>query len=164
MDTSTVPQPLAEPPASDTITRRLLDEFQRGFPLTARPFAAIADELGLDEHEVITMLNDLRTSGTVTRVGAVVSPARIGASTLAAMAVPPERLDDVAQIVSARAEVNHNYEREHTFNLWFVAVAPDAGQLQRVLDEIAAETGLEVLDLPLVEPYHIDLGFPLSWS
>jgi DNA-binding Lrp family transcriptional regulator len=80
------------------------------------------------------------------------------------MAVPDERLDQVADLVSGYDEVNHNYEREHRFNLWFVVTGPDEPHVRAVLDDIAAHTGLEVLDLPLVEAYRLDLGFPLQWT
>ena len=66
--------------------------------------------------------------------------------------------------MSAYPEVNHNYEREHELNLWFVATAPDRDRLTRVLREIESRTGLEVLDLPMVEDYFINLGFPLQWT
>jgi hypothetical protein len=60
--------------------------------------------------------------------------------------------------------VNHNYEREHGFNLWFVLAAPDAERVAEVLDEIATRTGIPVMNLPLEEAFHIDLGFPLQWT
>ena len=98
----------------------------------------------------------------MSRVGAVVRPNTIGASTLAAMAVPADELERVAALVSGFSEVNHNYEREHRLNLWFVVTAPDAAHLQQVLDDIAARSGYEVLPFPLLEDYHIDLGFELK--
>ena len=70
-------------------------------------------------------------------------------------------MEEVAALISAYDEVNHNYEREHELNLWFVVTAADVGRLRSVLAEIATRTGLEVLDLPLEESFHIDLGFPL---
>lgn len=148
----------------DDIDRRLLDEHQRGFPLCERPFAEVGRCLGIGETEVIARLRRLTAAGAVSRVGAVLAPRRIGASTLATMAVPPERLAEVAELVSAFPEVNHNYEREHRFNLWFVLTAPDRGRLDRVLKAIVATTGLAVLDLPMLEEYHIDLGFPIRWT
>ncbi|MGB7541292.1 MAG: Lrp/AsnC family transcriptional regulator, partial [Burkholderiales bacterium] len=54
-----------------------------------------------------------------------------------------------------------NYERENDLNLWFVATARDSGRLDALLAGIGSATGLEVLALPLVEEYHIDLGFDL---
>jgi len=146
----------------DPVERRLLNDYQRDFPLEPRPFARIAGEMDLDEDEVLAMLADLQGNGTLSRIGAVVRPNTVGASTLAAMAVPAERLEAVAALVSGRPEVNHNYEREHDLNLWFVVAAADQAAVQAVLEAIETETGLPVIDLPLQTAYHIDLGFDLS--
>ncbi|MCP5368432.1 MAG: AsnC family transcriptional regulator [Hyphomicrobiales bacterium] len=149
--------------ALDEFERHLLDGFQRDFPLTPRPFADIAARLGVTEAEVLDALREMKEMGLVTRVGAVFRTGSLGASTLAAMAVPAERLAQVADLVSAHGEVNHNYEREHRFNLWFVVTAADGDAVRAVLDDISAATGIAVLDLPMVEGYHLDLGFTLSW-
>lgn len=142
---------------------KLLNRFQRGFPLCPRPFAALAAQLDTDEASVLGALRALQANGAVSRVGAVFRPNIIGASALAALAVPPERLEQVAAYVSSRPEINHNYEREHRFNLWFVATAASAARLQAVLGEIEAGAACgPVLILPLVEDYHIDLGFDLG--
>ena len=145
------------------LEQRLLNEFQHGLPLTAEPFADIARQLGVYETTVLETLQRLQTEGVVSRVGAVFRPNRIGASTLAAIAVPETELEHVADIVSSFAEVNHNYEREHRFNLWFVVVAEDEQRLQRVLQEIETSCGYTVLDLPLLNEHFIDLGFDLKW-
>jgi DNA-binding Lrp family transcriptional regulator len=139
----------------------LLNEYQRGFPLCESPYAEIGRQLGVSETEVIDTLRSLQQRGLISRVGPVFKPNRAGASTLAAMAVPEARLDAVAALVSACDEVNHNYEREHHFNLWFVVTAPDAERVRAVLDDIEARTGIAVLDLPLECSFYIDLGFPL---
>ena len=141
---------------------KLLDDYQRGFPLVPRPYRAVADAAGLSEAEVIEIYARLKNEGVLSRIGAVVTPNVAGASTLAAIAVPPSRLGEVAALVSAQAEVNHNYEREHAFNLWFVVTATDIRAVEEVLRRIERLAGLEVLDLPLTCSYHIDLGFPLS--
>ena len=146
------------------IERRLLNDFQHDFPLSPTPYADIAQSLGVSEAEVLATLVRLKDAGAVSRVGAVVRPNTVGASTLAAMAVLPEEIERVAALVNGFAEVNHNYEREHRLNLWFVATAPDSTRLQQVLDEISAGTGYEVFSFPLVEDYHIDLGFELRWN
>jgi DNA-binding Lrp family transcriptional regulator len=152
-----------QPPLS-VLERHLLNDFQDGFPLVERPYAAVAERLGVDEQQVIDLLKGLQADGFVSRVGPVFRPNRVGASTLAAMAVPVERLPEIAELVSAYPEVNHNYEREHAFNLWFVATAADRKRLDEVLREIEQRSGLQVLDLPMVEDYFINLGFPLQWT
>lgn len=150
--------------AFDPVDRRLLSDFQRDFPLTPRPFAALADRLGVSETEVVERLRRLQAQGAISRIGAVLTPHRAGWSTLAAMAVPEDELDEVAALVSGYAEVNHNYEREHELNLWFVVTAPSRERVEAVLGEIETRTRLPVLDLPLLEAYRLDLGFALSWS
>lgn len=140
----------------------LLDIAQRDFPLSPRPYAELALRLGVKESEVIEALRTLREGRVISRVGAVYKTGAVGASTLAALAVPPADLEDVAAIVSAFPEVNHNYEREDAVNLWFVVTAPDEAARDAVLDAIEAATGLAVLRLPMVEDYHLDLGFTLA--
>lgn len=146
------------------LERRLLDAYQRGFPLSPTPYAEMARALGTDEPSVLAALERLQAQGIISRVGVVVKPRTLGASALAAMAVPAKRLEAVAALVSAYPEVNHNYEREDPLNLWFVAVAPDETRLAALFDEIEARTDLRVLRLPMIEDYHIDLGFKLKWA
>lgn len=140
---------------------RLLNDYQRGFPLEPAPFARIAANLGVSEVDVLEMADALVAKGKISRIGAIVRPNSIGASTLAAIAVPEQRLEEVARLVSGYPEVNHCYEREHAINLWFVVTAPDRAAVTDVLAEIQAMTGLAVLDLPILAAYHIDLGFDL---
>ena len=146
------------------LEKSLLNDFQHGLPLSPTPYADMAAQLGVSERAVISALEKLKTEGVVSRVGAVFSPNSIGASTLAAMAVPPAQLEAVAEIINTYPHVNHNYEREHNYNLWFVITARDEEELCRVIEDMEDKTGLPVLALPLLEDYHIDLGFKLQWT
>ncbi|MCC6195323.1 MAG: Lrp/AsnC family transcriptional regulator [Burkholderiales bacterium] len=141
---------------------RLLNDWQRGFPLVTAPYARIAEQLDADEAWVRGCIARWLEDGRVSRVGAVFRPGTIGVSTLAALAVPEGDVARVAAAVSARPEVNHNYEREHRVNLWFVVTATDAPALDAALAAIARETGYTPLSLPLVDDYWIDLGFDLE--
>lgn len=140
----------------------LADQWQRGFPLQSEPFAALATASELTQFEVIEHLELLQEQGALARIGATVRPNTVGASTLAAMAVPPQRLDEVAQIVSKHPAVNHNYEREHDINLWFVVTAANRVEVDASLKALSDLSGLQVFDLPLERSYHIDLGFRLN--
>jgi DNA-binding Lrp family transcriptional regulator len=146
------------------LEQRLLNEFQHGLPLSSEPWADIARQLGVYETTVLETLVRLQTEGVISRVGAVFQPNRIGVSTLAAMAVPEAELQQIAEIVSDFAEVNHNYEREHRYNLWFVVVAADDVSLRAVLAQIEERCGYALLDLPLQNEFFIDLGFDLKWT
>ena len=141
---------------------RLLNEWQRGFPLVPRPFAEIAAQCNSNEERVIATYRKLKDQGVIDRIGPVFRPNTVGASTLAAMAVPPERLAAVAAGVNRHPGVNHNYEREHRYNLWFVVTAASGAGVRDTLAAIEREAGLPVLDLPLQQQFHIDLGFDLN--
>lgn len=141
---------------------RLMNEWQRGFPLAPRPFAEIAAHCGMSEEEVIGSYRALKARGLIDRIGPVFRPNTVGASTLAALAVPPADLERVAALVSARPEVNHNYAREHRWNLWFVVAAQSAARVEAAVRDIEAQTGRRALRCPLLEEYHIDLGFDLA--
>jgi DNA-binding Lrp family transcriptional regulator len=141
------------------LERAIVNRFQHGFPRVSRPYAAVGEAVGCTEAEALAAVRGLAERGVLQRVGAVVRSGSVGCSTLAAMRVPPDRLAEVAALVSEIPEVNHNYEREHDLNLWFVIAAPDEARLCAVIDTIETTTGLDVLDLRLVEAYHIDLGF-----
>jgi len=140
----------------------LADQWQREFPLRPDPFAVVAAQSGLSQLEAVDLLQSLCDQGVLARIGATVRPNTAGASTLAAMAVPENRLHEVALLVSEHLGVNHNYEREHDINLWFVVTADNRAQVNWVLYDIAERSGIEVLDLPLQRSYHIDLGFRIA--
>ena len=146
------------------LQKDLLNDFQKDFPLSSMPYADIAAKLQVTEEEVLQALAELSEARLISRVGAVFSPHRLGTSTLAAMAVPKDQLESVATFISSLPEVNHNYEREHEFNLWFVMTVIDEEHLEAVMVEIEHVTGIEVMSLPMLESYHIDLGFNLTWS
>ena len=148
------------------LEKQLLNDYQQGMPLVSEPYSVIAQELNLkgfsvSEYDIIDSLKSLKDRGMVSRVGPVFKPQKVGGSTLAAIAVPDERMEEVAHIVNTFSQVNHNYKREHRFNLWFVITASSQEEVESVLAEIEQQTGLSVMNLPMEQDYHIDLGFPL---
>lgn len=140
----------------------MLNEEQRDFPLVARPFDLLAERYGLSPAEVMAFYRGWLDQGVISRVGGIFHQAAGGASLLAAMAVPPHDLDRVAEIVSQSPGVNHNYEREHTYNLWFVMTGKDAAAVEAAMQALDLQTGYQALRLPMVRPYRIDLAFDLK--
>ncbi len=142
--------------------KHLLNDYQQDFPLSARPYRDIADRLGVTEADVLSAFTELNDSNFISRIGPVIPPNHIGVSALVAMSVPKIQLQQVADQVSAHPEVNHNYEREHHFNLWFVLIASDAEHLRAVIETIEQETSISAMQLPMLNDFFIDLGFKLD--
>jgi DNA-binding Lrp family transcriptional regulator len=142
----------------DDLERRIVSTLQRGFPLVARPYAAAARDLGIDEATLIRKLKDLLEQGALTRFGPLFNADRLGgAFTLCAMSVPEAAFERVCAVVNAFPEVAHNYEREHRLNMWFVLATAEPGQIAGVIERIEAETGYSVLDFPKLDEYFIGL-------
>ena len=113
---------------------------------------------------MISRLAVLQQQQVLSRVGPVFEHSQAGASLLAAVAAPVEQIDLVAARINSAPGVNHNYAREHLYNLWFVMTAPDEDTLDERLDELEHQLKLPILRLPMVEGYHIDLGFDIDWD
>jgi len=142
--------------------KQLLNNYQQDFPLSPTPYRDIAGQLGVSEDEVLQAFQELSERKLISRIGPVIAPNSIGSSALVAMAVPEADLPRVAELISSYPEVNHNYERENRFNLWFVAVADDDQHLRAVIDEIELRTGYKAMLLPMLADYYINLGFELE--
>ena len=146
----------------DAVNRRIINAFQGGFPISERPYAEAAARVGIDEDEMIERIEDMLEAGTLTRFGPLYNAEAMGgALTLAALAVPVERYDEVAEIVNGFPEVAHNYERAHALNMWFVIATDDPARAATVIEEIEAQTGLTVYDMPKEEEFFIGLHFTL---
>ena len=73
---------------------------------------------------MIDRIKRLVEDGRLSRFGPMWNAEALGGDVcLCAMAVPPERFDEVAEQVNAHPEVAHNYERTHALNMWFVISA-----------------------------------------
>jgi len=146
------------------LEHHLLNDFQQGLSLSPTPFADIANVLGVTEDEVLKTLQQQQDKGVISRVGAVFRPNGVGVSTLAAMSVAEKDVERVAEIINACEAVNHNYQREHHYNLWFVLMAENEQMLAGVIESIEQQSGYAVMSLPMLEDFHIDLGFDIKWT
>ncbi|NQU60624.1 MAG: Lrp/AsnC family transcriptional regulator [Rhodospirillales bacterium] len=144
----------------DEIDRRIINDLQEDFPISERPYKDAAESLGLAESDLISRLERLCGDGTLNRFGPLFNAERFGgAVTLAAIRVPEDRFEEVAEQVNRRPEISQNYARDDDLNMWFVIATETPGRIAKVIAEIEHETGLEVIDLPKIEEFYIGLRF-----
>jgi siroheme decarboxylase len=148
---------------SDLLDREkaLLSALQDRFPLVARPFAALGDELGCTEDEAIVRTRVLKDAAIVRQIGAIFDTRRLGyTSALIACEVDSERLSGVAREVSRHPGVSHNYARDHRFNLWFTLGLPPGQDLEQEAARLTAQPGVRrQLLLPMLRAFKIDVRF-----
>lgn len=148
--------------ALDPTDALLIRRLHGDFPLVERPFAQVAQELGLAEHEVIERLQRMLGEGVLSRFGPLFQIERAGGQfVLAAMQVPEDRFDEVAAIVNAMPEVAHNYRREHRFNMWFVIGCESPGLACEACERIERQTGLRVYAFPKEREFFVELKLPV---
>ncbi len=152
------------PPKNDLMDaedRRLLNRIQSDFPVTARPYRTIGQELGMNEDEVIERVRRLKSAGLIRRIGGNFSPEKLGfVSTLCAAKVPAEEVDRFAEIVNRFPGVTHNYLRENSFNVWFTFIAPSMAEIEANLAAIRDATGVDaIMNLPATRVFKIRAKF-----
>lgn len=142
----------------------LLDNYQHYFPLTDRPFDSIARHLGIREIDVIKQTQVLLERGVISRIGPIFSADSVGVNRLVIMSVPVEALEHIVSKICEFDEVTHCYEREHKYNLWFVVSTDSDKALQLTLSIIEEKVHYQLVSLPMLHDYQIDLGSRLNFD
>jgi len=145
----------------DPIDSAILNRIQSDFPITSRPYLAVADELGLTEKEVLNRVAELKKAGIIRRIGGNFVPGKLGfVSTLCAARVPADKIGHFAKIVNRYPGVTHNYQRDNKYNVWFTFISPSMDEIKANLKKIAADTGVhDILNLPATKVFKIKAQF-----
>ncbi|MBN2270781.1 MAG: AsnC family transcriptional regulator [Sedimentisphaerales bacterium] len=147
----------------DELDYRILDALQDEFPLRERPYEVIAERLNISGDELWQRVRALLEEGVIRRMGASLDSLKLGySSTLAAISVPANRVDEAAQVVGRYPEVTHSYLRNDQFNIWFTVIAANSERIAIILEEIRSALLLEVwavLNLPVTRLFKLDARF-----
>ncbi len=146
----------------DATDRAIIDGLQGGFPICERPYAEIAERLGISETELLERLQRMLATRVLTRFGPMFQVERMGgAFVLAAMRVPDAEWLRVLEIVNAFPEVAHNYRRESDrnceFNMWFVLATETADGIDTAVRRIEEASGLPVFPFPKLQEYFVEM-------
>lgn len=144
------------------LEKLLINRLQNDLPLVSEPFQVIADELGCDESEVISSLQNLLDKGVITRFGPLFDISKKqGAFSLCALKVAQSRIDEVAKLVNSYSQVAHNYLREHEWNMWFVLATSSPQELEDVYQDIVAKSGCVGINCPKEKEFFVGLYLPV---
>ena len=130
--------------------RELIAAIQGGLPLVARPYAAIAAQLGLAEADVMTRLEALQTAGLIKRMGVVVRHRALGyrANAMVVWDVPDDQVERIGALLADEACVTLCYQRPRRlpawgYNLFCMIHGRERDSVLRRLEQIVACHGLE---------------------
>ena len=128
----------------DEKDREILQMLQGKFPLESEPYKVIGDKLWMDEVSVISRVARMIESGVIRYLGPFFDSRKLGyRGCLAAMNVPEQQVERVAEIINGFAEITHNYLREGSPNVWFTVISPTAERREEIFAAIRKETGID---------------------
>ena len=146
---------------TETLKNELLFEMQNSFPLTQKPFEAIAKELKTTEAHILTMVQQLKDEKIIRQTSAIFDTKRLGySSSLVAFKVASDQVDRAAEIINSHPGVSHNYLRNHDYNIWFtMAVAPDSTLgLEQTIEILKVRTkAQDAITLPTLKMFKISV-------
>jgi DNA-binding Lrp family transcriptional regulator len=152
-----------EKSSMNELGRQFINWYQGGFPLNEQPYATVASRLGTDETTLLATLTELLNSGILSRFGPLYDASSIGGGlTLAAMSVPEQDFNVVAEQVNSLPEVAHNYRREHELNMWFVIATETPEILDRALSRIESLTARRVYNFPKLQTFYLGLRLSID--
>ncbi|HEY8742605.1 MAG TPA: Lrp/AsnC family transcriptional regulator, partial [Chloroflexota bacterium] len=124
----------------DEVDGQLLNRIQGDFPLVAQPFSVLGDWLGLTEGDVIARVARMKRDLIVRQISAIFDTRQLGyKSSLVAMQVPGDRVDQAGEIINQHPGVSHNYRRNHAYNLWFTIAVPPSVDIARTVELIGVD-------------------------
>ena len=125
--------------------QRLIEAIQGGLPLVSRPYAAVGEQIGLTEVEVIASLAHLIQIGVIKRLGIVVRHRQLGyrANAMVVWDVPDAQVTAIGQQIGQFDGVSLCYRRarhlpEWPYNLYCMIHGKDRNAVLRDLDKLIA--------------------------
>ena len=140
------PLPIRESEAQ----RALIAAIQGGLPLVPRPYAAIGEQIGLSEGEVIQGIRRLFEQGLLKRMGVVVRHRALGyrANAMVVWDIPDRRLDELGPCMGRFSFVTLCYHRPRhlpvwRYNLFTMIHGRSREEVLARVQELVASCGLE---------------------
>jgi len=150
----------------DKLDHHILKSLQDQFPIDTEPYDALAKKLEITCDELWGRIGKMVQAGLIRRIGASLDSNKLGfPSTLAAVSIPKERVEEAAEIIGMFPEVTHSYLRKDRFNIWFTIIAADDKRIDDVLEHIRSALSLkdsQILNLPAKRLFKLDARFNMA--
>ena len=141
---ATAMRPDSAAPLLDAIDRQIIVATQSGLPRVARPYHAIAAQLGVAAEEVMRRLRRMLETGIIRRIGAVPNHYTLGykANGMSVWDAPDERVRELGEKIGARVPVSHCYPRPRhppawPYNLFAMVHGRDRDEVEAKVRTIA---------------------------
>ena len=137
----------------DELDKKVINLIQGDIPLGPRPFALMAEKIGMSEEEFVTRVRDLKERGIIRRFGATLRHQEAGYSSNAMIAwsVPDERMEEVGKTLSRFREVTHCYQRrpqeDWHYNLYTMVHGSTREDCYQIAERMSRRVGIREFTL-----------------
>ena len=128
--------------------KALVRALDQQIPIVARPFAAVAEQIGQSEEFVLETLKDWKKQGVLRRIGAILYHRTAGFKANAMCVWPVDGdVPAAGRRVAARPEVSHCYQRPRLatfpFDLYAMIHTRSWDETRALFEDISSSCGLE---------------------
>ena len=128
--------------------KEIVKALQEDFPLCEEPYKILAARAGMSEEEFLQRVKELVDEKKIRKMVAVLRHLEVGfnANALCAWHVPPEKIDEIAQVMISHAAVSHCYDRtpapNWNYNLYTMIHAKTRDECEKIIGELSNLTGV----------------------
>jgi len=133
----------------DELDKKVIGTIQGDLPVDARPFAAMAEKLGITEEAFLEGIHSLKERGIIRRFGATLRHQEVGfnSNAMVAWVVPEEVIERVGESIAQNREVTHCYQRrpqkDWKYNLFTMVHGNDKEDCFKIASRMSLETGIK---------------------
>ncbi|MBI1912908.1 MAG: Lrp/AsnC family transcriptional regulator [Deltaproteobacteria bacterium] len=148
----------------DEIDKKILNRIQGDFPILENPYDEIGREAGISSDDALERVKSLLRKKVIRKVGPFFDARKMGyRSTLCAVNVPSERLEQAASAINGFVEVTHNYLRQGNPNIWFTVIAESKEAIASILKDISTRTGVgPIHNLPAEKMFKVKVDLKIT--
>jgi len=135
------------------LEKKVIASIQGDMPITAQPYQALAERIGIAESLFIETLQQLTERGVIRRFGATLRHQKSGfqANAMTAWQVAEDRIEAVGAIMASFRAVSHCYRRDPAdgwpYNLYTMIHGKSEAECREIACQMAAKAGVDTYQL-----------------
>ncbi len=132
----------------DDLDRKIIGLLQDDMPLDLRPFAIMADQVGMTEKQFLSRVKSMVDGGIIRRLGATLHHQKAGfrANAMVAWIVQDNKVEEAGRIMAGFREVTHCYQRvpqgDWKYNLYTMIHGHTRDECHKIAKRISKNTGI----------------------
>lgn len=131
-----------------TLDKKIIRRLQEDIPLTPHPYKDMADELNIDEDELISRIKKYKETGILKRISAILYHRQAGfkANAMVAWKVNNDNINSIGEYMASIPEISHCYQRIAypfwDYNLYTMIHAKDVKKCNKIIKNLSDTTGI----------------------